>query len=247
MATYTDQPTLAADFLYPQKVSVDVKGSAIEGGRNTAGRSQSIELSGGGLLTASYEGCRINWPAQYEYINWLGARLNGSFRFINVPIITDYYGPWGGGQNHSTWNSPDTITKWIPHSDTALFEDVSGYSQSSTYGEIAAASALNAGTITMRVYGLSRPLRLSDWFSILHGTKGWRAYRYWRVLSVIDGDAPVYTLAVSPPLREAVASGTRVEFSRPRFVAKFPSDFTLESVSESYYAIEQNISFEEAF
>ncbi len=64
---------------------------------------------------------------------------------------------------------------------------------------------------------------------------------------MIDGDAPVYTLAVSPPLREAVASGTRVEFSRPRFVAKFPSDFTLESVSESYDAIEQNISFDEAF
>lgn len=242
MATYTGLPTLLADLIYPQRVSADVKGSAIEGGRNTSGQSQSIELSGGGLLTASYEDCKINWPMQYEYINWLGARLNGSFRFINVPIITDFYGPFP-----IVNGVPSPVIKGIPHSDGSFFSDDTGYSQKPVFGTVTANAALNAGIINMRVAGLNRDLRWSDWFSILHPTKGWRAYRYWKVLSKSAASVPVYSLAISPPLREAVTSGTRVEFARPRFAAKFPSDFTLPSVSESFYAIQQSIQFEEAF
>ncbi len=242
MATYTGLPTLLADMIYPQRVSADVKGSAIEGGRNTSGQSQSIELSGGGLLTASYEDCKINWPMQYEYINWLGARLNGSFRFINVPIITDFYGPFPVVND-----IPVAVLKKIPHSDRSLFMDDAGYSQVSVFGTTTAVAGPNAGIINMKVDGLSRDLRFSDWFSILHPTKGWRAYRYWKILSKSAHSVPVYSLAISPPLREAVTAGTRVEFARPRFVAKFPSDFTLPSVSESFYAIQQSIQFEEAF
>lgn len=242
MSRYTGLPTLLADMIYPQRVIADVKGSAIEGGRNTAGQSQSIELSGGGLLTAAYEDCKINWPMQYEYINWLGARLNGSFRFINVPIITDYYGPF------PVINGvPGDVIKGIPHSDDTLFSDDTGYSQVSVFGTSTQPAQLNAGVLSMRVQGLSRDLRFSDWFSINHPNKGWRAYRYWKIISKSADSVPVYSLAISPPLREAVTAGTQVEFARPRFVAKFPSDFTLPSVSESFYAIEQSIQFEEAF
>ncbi len=242
MATYTDLPTLLADYLYPQRVQVDVKGSAIEGGRNTSGRSQSIELSGGGLLTASYEDCKINWPMQYEYINWLGARLNGSFRFINVPIITDFYGPFPIVQG-----KPFVGVNGIPHFDETMHSDDMGYDLAQVYGTVSASASLNSGTISIAMSNLTRDLRYSDWFSINHPTKGWRAYRYWKVISKTDADEPVYSLAISPPLREAVTAGTHVEFTRPRFAAKFPSDFTLPSVSESFYAIQQSIQFEEAF
>lgn len=242
MALYTNLPTLAANFLAPVRTTFDVLGSSIDGGRNGVGESQTIEMSGGGIVTATYEDCKIKDPEQYEYVNWLGARLNGGFRFINVPIITDWFGPFPKGGN-----IPMPFIRPIPHSDGSLFSDGSGYSQASVWGEITEAASLNAGIISMRVYGLSRPLRWSDWFSIYHTTKGWRAYRYWDVLAVTDEENPVYTLALAPPLREAVAVGDRVEFARPRFAAKFKADFTLPSVVEAFFVTQQTIQFSEAF
>ncbi|MDX0573818.1 hypothetical protein GOD68_26750 [Sinorhizobium medicae] len=242
MAVYTNQPTLEANFIGPVKTIYDVTGSSIDGGRNGVGEGQTIEMSGGGIVTATYEDCKIKNPEHYEYVNWLGARLNGGFRFINVPIITDWFGPF------PTVNKlPAPIVSGITHSDGSYFSDGAGYSQAKVYGEITEAAALNAGIIKMRVYGLDRPLRWSDWFSIYHTTKGWRAYRYWQVISKTTEDNPVYTLAIAPPLREAVAVGTRVEFARPRFVAKFKSEFTLPSVVEAFFVTQQSIQFVEAF
>ncbi len=243
MAVYINQPTLAANFLAPVRTTYDVTGSSVDGGRNGVGEGQSIEMSGGGIVTANYEDCKIKDPEHYEYVNWLGARLNGGFRFINVPIITDWFGPFP-----KIGRLPTPIVTGIPHSDGSYFDDGTGYSQATVYGEITEAAALNAGTIKMRVYGLSRPLRWSDWFSIYHTTKGWRAYRYWDVLARTDGSGYAdYTLALAPPLRQAVAVGTRVEFARPRFVAKFKADFTLPSVVEAFFVTQQAIQFVEAF
>ncbi|TWF42200.1 hypothetical protein [Neorhizobium alkalisoli] len=241
MATCLNLPTLAADFLGPLRTPVDVMGSSQDGGRNGLGESIEIEMSGGGALTCTYEECKIQEPEHFEYVNWLGARLNGGFRFINVPIITDWWGPFP--KNRSSIFLQD-----IPHSDGSSFSDGSGYSQSSAWGEIVEAANLNAGIIRVRVYGLTRALRWSDWFSIYHPvSKGWRAYRYWDVLDVTSETNPVYTLAIAPPLREATPVGTRVEFVRPRFAAKFKTGFTLPSISEAFYAIQQNIQFSEAF
>ncbi|TBC09999.1 hypothetical protein [Rhizobium ruizarguesonis] len=250
MARYLNQPTLAANFLAPVRTTYDVIGSSIDGGRNGVGEDQSIEMSGGGIVSATYEDCKIREKEQYEYINWLGARLNGGFRFINVPIITDWFGPFP-----IIGRLPTPIVSGIPHSDGSYFDDGSGYSQATVWGTVTEDATLNSGTLKMRVYGLSRPLRWSDWFSIYHATaKGWRAYRYWDVLaSSLGFDAELgmdyqdYTLALAPPLREAVAMGTRIEFARPRFVAKFRQDFTLPSVVEAFFVTQQTIQFSEAF
>lgn len=234
-------PTVDIDFLAPERAPVDVKGAALEGGRPIAGESAATELSGGGLVTASYEGCKITTEEQHEYINMLSARLNGSFRLINVPIPTDWWGPFPkiGGL-------PAPYVTGIPHSDGALFTDLSGYSQATVSGEVAAGAALNAGVLVLTTTGLSRRLRHSDWFSIYHPTKGWRAYRYWEVISAPTGVNGTYTLAINPPLREAVTAGTRVEFARPRFVGRFPADFTLPSVTEAFFSIKQDMRFVEA-
>jgi hypothetical protein len=257
MAGYTSVPTLEANFLHPVKTTFDVQGSAVEGGRNGNGESISMEMSGGGIVTAVYENCLIKDKEQYEYVNFLGARLNGSFRYINVPIITDWFGPFP-----TISGLPAPMVSGIPHSDGSYFSDTSGYSQASVWGRVTEAAALNAGVIRMRVYGLNRPLKFSDWFSIYHPTKGWRAYRFWDRLDfddytqvqtgveTIDGvETPYeeYRLAIGPPLREAVTVGDRVEFARPRFVAKFQTGFTLPSVVEAFFVTQQSMQFVEAF
>ncbi|TRC78507.1 hypothetical protein FJV80_24505 [Mesorhizobium sp. WSM4310] len=251
MGRYTDLPTLDVDFLKPTKMSFDTKGGGLEGGRNGLGESVTIETSGGGVLVGSYDGCVVKDREQHEYINWIAARMNSSVRFMNVPIISDWMGPFplnAGG-------IPQPVISGIPHSDGALFSDGAGYSQTTVIANMDAA-ALNAGKVTLRIYGAARNLRWSDWFSIYHPNKGWRAYRQWDhtdpvpAFETIDGVARSgqrYTLSLDRPLREAVVQGTRVEFARPRCVMKFPASFSLAWEAEGWWQSSPTLQFVEGF
>lgn len=245
MARYTNVPTLAVDFLKPARMRFDTKGGGIDGGRNGVGEAISIEMSGGGTLVGAYEECFVQAREEHEYANWLAARLNGSFRFVNVAILSDWMGPFpvdGRGV-------PQPIVSGISHSDGSFFSDGSGYSQATVFGTVTAAAALNAGVLQVRLQGAARKLRWSDWFSIYHADKGWRSYRYWDVLSSSGDDVSdvTYSLAVTPPLREAVGSGVRVEFARPRCVMKFPTGFTAPWEVEGWWRSRPTFQFAEAF
>lgn len=244
MGSFINQPTVPIMYLRPTRASFDVIGSSIDGGTNSTGESISIEIGGAGRVAATYERCvlQADDPERHEIINWLGARMNGGFRFANVEIINDGIGPFPiiRGKRRP-------IISGIPHSDGALFSDNSGYSQTTVYGTVTSNAVVGAGVIQFQVFGAARPLRWSDWFSILHPTKGWRAYRYWEVQAVTAGTNPIYTLAIAPALREAVAVGTRVELARPMCVMKFPKGFTLPWDYEGWYQSRPTLQFVEAF
>ncbi len=250
--SYVDQPTLDIDFIKPQRMSFDVTVNAMEGGRNGLGQTITMETSGGGVVVGSYQNCYVQAREEHEYANWLAARLTGGFRFINVPIKTDWMGPF---PVFDRWPVP--IQTGIPHSDGARFSDGSGYSQVTVWGEFLADAALNAGLVSIRLYGAARMLRHSDWFSVRHATKGWRVYRYWDVVSaspaateMIDGTAVSYQdydLAIAPALREAVSAGDRIEFARPRFVAKLVPGASIPWDVEGFWKSQPTLQFTEAF
>lgn len=244
MGRYIDLPTLFVDFLKPAKMSFDVKGGGIDSGRNGLGESISIEMTGGGMMVASYQSCFAQSPEEHEYGNFVAARMNGSFRFINVPILSDWMGPFP-----TTNGIPQPTISGIPHSNGSKFSDASGYSQATVYGTVTEDAALNAGTLKMRLFGAVRKLRWSDWFSIYHPTKGWRAYRYWEVDDIDETvpDSPIYTVSIVPALREGVTAGDRVELVRPRCVMKFPTGFTLPWEVEGFWRSNPTIQFVEAF
>lgn len=250
MGILTSQPDLLLDFLACPKAIYDVVGSAIDGGRNGTGESQTIEMSGGGIVTAVLEDCKIVSKEQMRYINRLGARLNGGFRNIVVPIPTDWYGPFP-----TIGGLPTPIATGITHSDGSLFSDGSGYSQATVWGHTLENAALNAGQIKIRVFGAPRDIE-GDWFSINHSVKGWRAYRDWDCTKIgggVDTSAGYnvsysdFQVAIQPPLRQATETLTPVNLARPRFVAKFKADFTLPSVIEAFFVTQQTIQFSEAF
>ncbi|QIG70413.1 hypothetical protein EVB88_029 [Rhizobium phage RHph_N28_2] len=244
MAVYINQPMFPVDFLRPTEASFDNPGSGIDGGVNGVGEPISVETSGGGIITATYSNMVLQGPDErFEVLNWLGARLNGGFRFINVPVVNDKIGPFPviNGTRRP-------IIHGIPHSDGAFHSDGSGYSQATVYGEVTEDGALNAGIISMRVYGAARGVfRWSDWFSIFHPTKGWRVYRSWDLIDKTDEENPVYRLALAPPLRETVTAGTRVELARPRCVMKLPRGVTVPWTYQGWYSSRPTISFTEAF
>jgi hypothetical protein len=250
---YTNLLTLDIDFIKPGSMEFDVQANAIDGGRNLQNESISSEISGGGFVTATYENCYAQQPEEHEYFTWLASRLNGSFRFINVPLKTDWQGPFPIIERR-----PVPIITGIPHSDGSLFSDYSGYSQATVFATVLANAALNSGQLSVRLYGATRNIRWSDWFSIYHETsKGWRAYRNWDVLTMsAQGTETIsgadltyrdYVLAIQPALREAVTAGTRVEFARPRFVAKIAPGQKISTKIESFWVTRPNMQFVEAF
>lgn len=253
MAIYTGLPTVPIMYLRPGKGGFDTIGNAIDGGVNGNGDGISIEMGGGGIVTAYYERLVIEADdtERLEVINWLGARCNGGFRFVNVEIINDGIGPFPiiNGKRRP-------YVTGIPHSDGSFFSDSSGYSQATVWGEIKEAAGVGAGLVKMRVYEAARDFRWSDWFSIFHPTKGWRAYRYWQILAkseqgteTVSGATRTYkdyTLAIGPTIREAITVGTRVELARPKCAMKFPRGFTLPLEIEGWYSSRPNLQFIEA-
>lgn len=250
--SYINLPTLDVDFIKPQSMAFDVVANAIDGGRNLANQSISSEITGGGFVTAVYRDCYGQEREAHEYFNWLSARLTGSFRFINVPLKTEWMGPFP-----MVDRSPFFRATGIPHSDGALLSDGSGYSQVPVFGAVKASATVGAGVISIRLYGADRQLRWSDWFSIYHETKGWRVYRYWEVQSVSSQFTEVvsgatltyrdYTLAIQPTIREALTAGQRIEFSRPRFAAKLEPGASIPWDVKSFWVAQPTLSFVEAF
>lgn len=120
MAICTGQPAVPIMYLRPTRASFDNPESALDGGVNGLGEAISIETSGGGIVTATYEECVLlgDDTERHEIINWLGARGNGGYRFFNVPILNDGIGPFLfiDGKRRP-------IIKGIPHSDGSFFCD----------------------------------------------------------------------------------------------------------------------------
>lgn len=251
MASYINLPTLYVDFLKPRRFAFRVPGAGVDGGRNGDGDSPTIDFSGGGKISGSYQECYVQTPEEHEHANWLAAYLDGSYRCINVPILTDWMGPFPFLDRVT----PQPIVNGIPHSDTSLFSDGAGYSQATVFGTFESNAAQNAGQIVVNIFGATRNLRWSDWMSTYHETRGWRAWRYWEssdpvdVTRTVDGvehDGQQYTLAIVPPLREAVTAGQRIELARPRFVGRFPRDFVLDWEVEGFWQSRPTLQFVEA-
>ncbi len=251
MGSFINQPVVPILYLRPTRAAFDVVGSSIDGGTNSTGESISIEIGGGGRVTATYERCVLQGDdtERHEVINWLGARGNGGFRFFNVPIINDGIGPFPVIDGKKT-----PLVAGVPKANGTLFDVGTTYSEGTVWGRLTAPAVVGAGQISMRVYEAARPLRWSDWFSIYHPTKGWRAYRYWECQKTGEGTESAtslsyvdYLLGIGPALREAADVDTRIELARPMCVMKFPKGFTLPWDYEAWYQSRPTLQFTEAF
>lgn len=250
MADLINIPTLDLSILKPRTISVDVKAGGLEGGRNGIGEPITIDLTGGGYLMVEYGECGIHDPQQHAYISYLGALLNSGFRTINVPIMTDWMGPFP-----KTGLYPQPLYNPLFDPDESLIDGATSTVQT-VFGYVYAASAANAGIVYMDIVGMVRPIEHSEWFSIFHSTKGFRAYRTYRhqligdVVVTVSGkeyDGKRYTLWLDRPLRQAIAAGEIAEFGRPRNVMRFPADFTLSWSAGDFWVDRPSIRFTEAF
>lgn len=182
-----------------------------DGGTSLSGFRDEIESSGGGYITAEFTNGSTRDKAGGNA--WRAITdLDGGEAMIVLLCAERLFQPVGALAR-------------VPHSDATPFSDATLYlSGDATYVTTADAALRDT---TLQITGASELALIGgELFSILHPTWGWRAYR----IREIDGD----TITFRPPLREAVASGTALEFDTPRCQMKMLSSSGNETTIGRY-------------
>lgn len=177
-----------------EEQDVRVEGSTISGGTSLSGIDDPIRADGGGFVVAEFsEGSTFT---RTDVLAWRAMTLGMDHGAAQV--IVHFCDPL---------HQPVIGRDSVPHSDQTPFSDDTEYLSATVFAETTAPAALRATTLAISIDAPTALLG-GEWFSIQHPTWGWRAYQ----IMSIDSD----TLGFRPPLREAVASGTHIEFDDPR-------------------------------
>lgn len=192
------------DLLTPRAERARLQGVAITGGQSVGGIVRSARMDGGGLWVIEQE-FFAHSRAQIKALRAIEAGLDGGTGEIVVRVFETPFAPVGA----------DAST--VPFSDDSSFSDGTEFASVPVGATLTASAALRATTLSLTM--IVGALEGGERFSIDHATKGKRLY----TVSRIDGD----DITIRPPLREAVASGTELDFKTPGCVCRLanPDDF----------------------
>lgn len=209
-------------------------GAFIDGGQSVFGESQTRRMDGGGRWFAELNSVQLltNAASQlYEalLLDWNNGNEKVIVHRIATPLIV-------GGSTLVTF------------SDTTTFSDGTSLVSGEVNAEFTASAALRATEISVRVWG-ARAFMGGEPFTIIHPTMLDRLYGAARILtSSTVGEYTDYTLRISPPLREAVTSGTLVDFNLPRCLMRV--DLTADDMWPTYeppFFARTSLRFSETF
>lgn len=186
-------PTARFGFMQQE---VDIERQTISGGMALSGAEDKISADGGGRVFAEFSnGALVDRATVLAWRAMLGVLEEGATAVI-VPFCDPRHQPYSGV--HRVTYGDDTT-----HSDGSEFVGGDSFGYASAAGALRATSLAFSGSFL-------QPLIGGEWFTVEHPTKGPRAYK------VIAIDADTSTLTFRPPLREAIASGTELDFANPR-------------------------------
>lgn len=176
---------------------VGIERQTLRGGVSLAGEEDVISADGGGRVFAEFSnGPLIDRSPTLAWRAFL-ARMEEGVVPVIVPFCDARHTPYVGAPHR------------VPHSDDTPFSDetlyVGGGAPNAT---LTSNAALRATTIAFAISD-ERLFQGGEWFSIEHPTKGYRAYQ----ITSVNTQGNV---SFRPPLREAAAIGTVVNFSAPR-------------------------------
>lgn len=179
------------DLLTPQTERWRLQGVTLNGGVTLAGTTTVGRTDGGGLWVGE-QTFLLHTRDQIKAARAIEASLDGGVGKIVAWSFELPFAPEGLSLSE------------VPHSDGTPFSDGSEYLTVPHGAVTTADSALRATTLTVTM--ISGVIQGGERFSIVHPTKGWRRY----TVSRVDGDQ----ITIRPPLREAAAAGTELNFLR---------------------------------
>jgi len=203
--------------------SAEIEARTVSGGTSIAGDEDLIRADGGGRVVVEFSDPDLGPPAHAQAWRSLDALLDGGAASIIVPL--------GDARNNGMGDvrlPPGGLPWW----DEIAFAGVDT-------GAKVAAAGLRATTLTVTVTALPGSIRPGQWCSIDHTNRRYRAYR---IAKVSDNGATV-TIDIRPPLREAVAAGTPIDFVDPKCTMRL--DGEMKSPTTLGYAESEGVRFVE--
>lgn len=173
---------------------------ALSGPTAVAGVNRFARTDGGGVWVCEMTGIWLRTTAQIKAARALEALLDGGATSIIVPMCETAFAPYPNGYS----------AHLVPHSDGTPFSDDTLYQGGLIDVTLAEAAALRATSLSVNLTA-SADLTGGERFSINHPGKSHRPYTVGKV-----GD----TLTIRPPLREATAADTELNFDSPRCVMR---------------------------
>jgi len=184
--------------LPPRRVSFDIAPRSLAAPANVYGIGQVISQDAG-IWRATFGDIHVRGRDPVVAFRGIATELEGRINTILVPLCRSY-------QPHAPGSVEAGIFDIVPHNDGAYFEDDTGYVSSSIYAYNAFTAEARATALTIGVvYGGT--LEPGHHFSV-----GGRLYR---IKTVSYSSPGIANVTIRPPVREAIPSGTHLEFDDP--------------------------------
>jgi hypothetical protein len=198
----------------PTSLQARLVGQAISGGVSLSGEQQFADASGGGRWVIDF-GESALWTRE-KVLAWrrFVAAADGGATSLLVPFADRRHQPVNP---HYTGGDTFGLDTWVA--------DASAWTAEEVTATTTADAAIGATSISF-TFTAPKALLGGEVFSRLHATAGWRAYRGSRVTAGGLGSGDATTLQFRPPLREAIASGSPLNFESPRCVMRVDGDLS---------------------
>jgi hypothetical protein len=196
----------------PSGLKASLQGVAKDGGQSLSGITQYAMTTGGGFWTFDMDEAVLWDTNKFNVWEAVAARAdNGATPFV-VPVCERRRQPFGNPKR------PPPIGFF----DDSVFADGALWAGELCSAVLTGTAALRATLISFtHSFPAGAFLRGGEHFTVWYPTRGQRMHRITRVLSDADGTASV---EIRPPLREACAADTPLDFDNPRCVMLCPGD-----------------------
>lgn len=212
--------------LRPRDAAFDIAPRTLRGASSVSGTTQVVS-SAAGVWTVRFESVLVNTRDRVNLWRAIAANLEGQLNPVIVPHCAGY-------QPRVFVNGVALNYDEVPHSDETFFSDDQGYVGRRNSVVASASAAIGATVLVVRkIYG--GDIEAGQSFSI--------NYRMYRIKTVADVDGVNLSLAISPPLREAITNGDDLEFDRPALRCRLASDNEMDLMLVGRRRSEASISF----
>lgn len=211
--------------LSPRQATAEVVPATTSGGRSITAVETIISFDAG-YWTIILDQIPVASIAQKRAWKGTSAILGGRFGTIGVPIYDTDCPPWPLDSN----GNPVTGNTQVPFADGkfVLFADGVGFSQDLIVAYMYEDAAQNDTQVSIQIVQ-GDVLQPGQTWSF-----GYRMYRIIAASQVSAGAAPVYTVTVNLPLREAIPAGTQIEFDDPMCICRLATDTEMQSAPDDY-------------
>lgn len=199
------------DLLIPKECRPNLVPFTRSGGRSIGGIMPTVRTDLG-YWTIDLNGILLNTSAKMRTFEAIKSGLSGVSGRLAVPVYASRRAPYLNGEFEPLGS--------VPFSDDSAFDDDSEFSQGAISILSVGATPIGATSIRLRLINASGDLP-GVFFSFNHAL-----YNTGRIL---EQDGEVYSVSISPSIRELIPDGSDLEFDRPTCLCNLASDTAMSS------------------